>query len=133
MTNSDRETDHRVAQNGNNDVSIAPDAVSFAHPMKRLNLLLLPLILLGGCDRAVTRRVVVVDPEQWSEGQFRNCALAGTDSVTNLPQLDCDLQAGDTPRSRMFAMDVKFDGPTEKRLDISWTCQRTKESLICRN
>ena len=86
-----------------------------------------------GCHTLRTRRVLVVHPEHWSVGEYRNCALMRTDTVSGLPQLDCDLQASETPRSRMFVMDVEFSGPSGKRLNIDWTCQRSNTSLVCRN
>ncbi len=96
-----------------------------------LTLALLAVAMLAsGCSRSNARRVIVVYPERWFAGEFRNCALVGSDPISKLPQLDCDLQASDTPRSRMFVMDVGFSG---NALGIQWTCQKTKESLICRN
>jgi hypothetical protein len=91
-------------------------------------------VLLIGCHKSSEqRRVIVSYPEHWSVGEYRNCALVGADPVSDLPHLDCDLLVADTPRSRMFVMDVEFSGEAKKRLDINWTCQRSKESLMCRN
>jgi hypothetical protein len=91
------------------------------------------LVSLSGCHKSDVRRVVVVYPEHWSEGEYRNCALGATDPVTNLPQLDCDLQAAETPRSRMFTMDVEFDGIYGDESRSHWTCEKRKDSLVCRN
>jgi hypothetical protein len=92
-------------------------------------------ILLTGCNRSSEQRRVIVDyPERWSVGEYRNCALVGADPVSNVLQLDCDLLASETPRSRMFIMDVEFSwSDAKKRLDINWTCQRNQQSLVCRN
>jgi hypothetical protein len=91
-------------------------------------------ILLLGCNKASeSRRVTAYYPEHWSVGEYRNCALVGEDPASKLPHLDCDLQASDTPRNRMYVMDVEFSGDAKKRLNIDWTCQRTKETLVCRD
>jgi hypothetical protein len=80
-----------------------------------------------------TQRVTVAYPEQWNRGDFRNCEIGPNDVITGLPVLDCDPQAHDTPRSRMFVMDVMFSGNTQLAPSHSWTCQRTGESLLCKN
>jgi hypothetical protein len=104
-------------------------------PRSAHSLALVTAILLIGCHKSSEQRRVIVDyPEHWSVGEYRNCALVGADPVSNVLQLDCDLQASETPRSRMFVMDVEFSwSDAKKRLDTNWTCQRNKESLLCRN
>lgn len=103
--------------------------------MKRLEVLAIAMpVLPVGCNKSSEqRRVIVVYPEYWSVGKYRNCALVGSDLVSKLPELNCDLQAWDTPRSRMFVMDVEFSGDAKKRLNIDWTCQRITETLVCRD
>lgn len=84
--------------------------------------------------RTTVQRVVVVYPEQWNRGDYHNCAIGPEDVVHHLPTLDCDQQAHDTPRSRMFVVDVPFDGKDNKlKVNQSWTCQRIGESLACKN
>jgi len=90
-------------------------------------------------QKEATHRVVVVHPEKWSAGEYRNCYLGSNDVVhNNLPQLDCDVEAHETPRSRMFVMDVEFSGdyklPTTMAgtPEQAWTCQRTEPTVICR-
>ena len=104
--------------------------------LRRL-LMLTGLLLIVGCHNSSKRRVVVVHPEYWSVGEYRNCALQppGTDvASTRLSQLDCHREAQGTPRHRMFVMDVEFSGdyspPNVARGPSLWTCQRTKESMV---
>src|SRR5262245_58027103 len=94
---------------------------------------LLCSFLVAGCDKSETRRVIVAYPEQWSEGEYRNCALGEADPATGLQQLDCDLHAPETPRARMFTMDVQFNGKSETARATYWTCEKRKDSLVCRN
>src|SRR5262245_45872239 len=91
------------------------------------------LVVLGGCSKSDKQRVVVVYPEHWSEGEYRNCALGLTDPVTSLSQLDCDLQSSETPRSRMFTIDVEFNGTSGNKSRSYWTCEKRKDLLVCRN
>jgi len=80
-----------------------------------------------------TKRVSVSYPESWAVNEYRNCVFfpAGmNDPFNNLPQLDCDLQASSTPRSRIFVMDVKFSGDDKQE---GWTCQNEGASIICRS
>src|SRR5271169_4212306 len=91
-------------------------------------------LLASSCARSSVRRVIVVYPEHWPGAEYRNCALVGSDPISKLPQLDCDTQSSDTPRTRMFVMDVEFSGKAAPESSVVyWTCQRTKESLTCRN
>src|SRR5215467_12601171 len=87
-------------------------------------------------ETEATHRVVVAYPEQWAFGEYRNCYLGSIDVVHNLPSLDCDIHAHETPRSRMFVMDVKFSGkynfPPTTDSEQQWTCERAKETLTCR-
>jgi hypothetical protein len=86
-----------------------------------------------------THRVVVYHPEQWSDGDYRNCYLGPKGLDVNhgdLPTLDCDLHSHETPRSRIFVIDVQFSGsypgvPNEDGW-VEWTCQRSKETLVCK-
>lgn len=94
---------------------------------------LLFVVILAGCNKSNTRRVIVVYPEQWNAGEFRNCSMVGNDPISGLPQLDCDLQSRETPRSRMFTQDVQFSGQDKKDGPTVWTCQKSGDSLICRN
>lgn len=87
-----------------------------------------------GCIKpSQQRRVIVSFPEKWTATEERNCVLASDDPVSKLPRLDCDLPAPDTPRSRMFVMDVKFSTTPERQLYVEWVCRRTKDSLVCAN
>jgi hypothetical protein len=52
------------------------------------------------------------------------------DPFNNLPQLDCDLGASSTPRSRVFVINVKFSGYDKQE---EWTCQNEGASIICRS
>jgi hypothetical protein len=90
------------------------------------------VLLLVGCNSPGVRRVSVAYPEHWLVGEHRNCIVDGISDVVNgLPELDCDREASQTPRSRIFVVDVKFSGNWNGRGD-DWTCERSKESLVCR-
>ena len=95
--------------------------------------MLMGVLLIAGCNSSSsTRRVSVAYPEHWPVGEYRNCIVDGiTDVVNGLPELDCDRQTPATPRSRVFVMDVEFSGRYSEKGD-SWTCQKSKESLVCR-
>src|SRR6266849_1435623 len=86
--------------------------------------------VLSGCARQNQRHVVVVFPEHWGTEGTRNCNLlpVGSDVLNKgLPVLDCDSDAHDVPRSRIFVMDVSFDGsnPQAER----WTCHLGKDVM----
>ena len=92
------------------------------------------IFLLMGCSTpSHTKRVIVSFPERWTAREQRDCVLAGDDSVSKLPHLNCDLPATDKPRSRMFTMDVKFATTPERQQYVEWTCRRTDSSLVCGN
>ena len=87
-----------------------------------------------GCIKpSQQRRAIVSFPEKWTAKEQRNCVLAADDPISKLPRLDCDLQSSDTPRSRMYIMDVKFSTTPERQLYVEWVCQRTNDSLVCTN
>lgn len=94
----------------------------------------------AGCIKPSQQRRVIISfpekwtaPEKWPANEQRNCVLAADDPISKVPRLDCDLQASDTPRSRMFIMDVKFATTPERQLYVEWVCRRTKDSLVCTN
>jgi hypothetical protein len=90
------------------------------------------MLLVVDCNSSKTRRVSVAHPEHWPVGEYRNCGRLGPPApVSGFPLLDCDLEARETPRSRILVMDVVFSG--DPRKDSPWTCQKSKESLVCRN
>jgi len=90
------------------------------------------VLLMAGCNSSSMRRVSVAYPESWPVGEYRNCIVPGIVDVANgFPELDCDRKAFETPRSRTFVMDVEFSGRYSGKAD-SWTCQKSKESLVCR-
>jgi len=103
-------------------------------------------VLLVSCGKARKQRAVVAFPQNWSEGEYRNCYLNGPGHVAgfnpgssrrDLPQLDCDrFVKGEiihyTPESQMFVVDVMFSGNYTLCEETTWTCQRTKDSLECR-
>jgi hypothetical protein len=91
------------------------------------------IVVRAMVPRPSTQRVVVAYPEQWNRGDYRNCSTSPEDVVHHLPILDCDLETRETPRSRMFVMDVKFFGTTPDDHVQPWTCQQDEKSLICRN
>ena len=118
-------------------------AITNERMTRKAYLLSVVCLLIGGCVRSdiQTHRVKVAYPEQWALDEYRNCTLMK--SADDLALLDCDrLQIDkheivhDTPASRMFVMDVQFSGayksPASGVLPQAWTCQKTKESLICR-
>ena len=95
-----------------------------------------------GCIKPSQQKRVIVSlpeqwptPEEWPAKDQRDCVLEADDPISNLPRLDCDLPASNTPtpRSRMFVMDVKFSTTPERQLYVEWVCQRTKNSLVCSN
>jgi hypothetical protein len=89
-------------------------------------------LLIVGCTSSDMRRVSVTYPQYWPVGEYRNCIVDGiTDVVNGLPQLDCDYGSSETPRRRIFVMDVKFSGRYTGKGDY-WTCQKNKEALVCR-
>ena len=91
------------------------------------------VLLTVACNRSGTRRVSVVYPEHWLVGQHRNCVVDGIRDVVNgLAELDCDTEASETPRNRIFVMDVEFSGHFSEK-DNPWTCEKNKESLVCKN
>jgi len=83
-----------------------------------------------------THRVVVMHPEQWPNSENRNCYIGTYDVVhKDLWTLDCDRLAHETPRSRMFVIDVRFSGnfdPANNQTSSEWTCQKEGASLICK-
>jgi hypothetical protein len=79
------------------------------------------------------KRIMVAFPEKWRPGEYRKCKTVYKDSLTGLPLLDCDQQPSDTPRSRMFVMEVRFSGKELTFDQQPWTCQRKEESLACKN
>jgi len=91
------------------------------------------IVVRAVVPRPSTQRVVVVYPEQWNRGDFRNCIIGPQDVIHHLPTLDCDQEVSDTPRSRMFVMAVRFTGKTTLTASQFWTCQREEKSLVCRN
>lgn len=83
------------------------------------------------CGVTDVHRVSVAYPADWRAGDRRNCIVDGIKDVINgLPELDCDTGASDTPRSRIFVMDVKFSGKFVGKGD-HWTCERADGSLVC--
>jgi len=96
------------------------------------SILLSSYFFVLGCGEPKIQRVTVAYPEQWALNEYRNCSpMKIKDVVTNLPFLDCDEQSRDTPRSRMFTMDVAFEGAQNP--GSYWTCQRLETSLSCKN
>jgi hypothetical protein len=100
--------------------------------MRKLFPLAAIVLILAGCSKA-PRRVLVLYPEHWDAGEPRNCILLppAQNSVSEtLSSLDCDRGSGGslTPRSRMFTMDVSFDGQNPQA-EI-WTCQRSKVASL---
>jgi hypothetical protein len=94
--------------------------------------LLLGYLILTGCGRSKIQRVTVAYPTQWPLREYKNCApMRINDVVTNLPFLDCDEQSTDTPRDRMFTMDVRFEGL--QKVDAYWTCQRLETGISCKD
>jgi hypothetical protein len=94
---------------------------------------LLLLATLVACNRNGIHRVVVAYPESWPSGEYRNCYLGGSDPEhPGLPMFDCDVHGHETPRSRMFVMDVKFSGDYTGKVDQAWTCQNGGAELVCR-
>jgi len=93
---------------------------------------------------SATERVVVFFPDDWNKGDFRNCWLGPKDNAVakaaarafsaneGLPHLSCQFEAGTTPW-HTFVMDVRFSGKKVAFDEQAWTCQRTEESLVCRN
>jgi hypothetical protein len=92
------------------------------------------LAALVACNRSNVHRVVVVYPESWPSGEYRNCYLGGSDPEhPNIPMIDCDANSRDTPRRRMLVMDVKFDGVYKISEQQAWTCQKRMDAeLVCR-
>ena len=104
-------------------------------------------VLMSSCGGPRKQRVVVAFPKDWSsEGEYRNCYLNGPGNLYgfdpgpnrgDLPKLDCDrFIKGEvihfTPQTRMFLMDVSFDGHYNLAQETTWTCRRSKDSLECR-
>jgi hypothetical protein len=96
-------------------------------------------VILLGCNSRNVHRVVVEFPEEWAERGYRNCTVTTVDVVVGRSDLDCDTKSHETPRSRMFAMDVEFsgqfyeagaaaDGHPESYV---WTCQKGPV-IVCR-
>jgi hypothetical protein len=83
-------------------------------------------------SRSYNRTMMVISPEQWNTGQSHNCVVGGVDPASNLPQLNCDMASHDAPRSQIVE-DVRFSRRNKKRPTTYWTCQKTGESLVCRN
>jgi hypothetical protein len=105
-----------------------------------LRMAITALLLTASCTNRNTHRVVVDYPEPWPIGDYRNCSLMHLRSDvfhSDLPQLDCDVEAYETPRSRVFVLDVEFLGnyrvPTATDVPWPWTCRRTEKSLVCRS
>jgi hypothetical protein len=139
----------RNSKYGNKDARSERAGQKDSGPSRKTISIVIVAFALKACGRALApdsrfvetksiHRAVVVHPEQWPAGEYRNCYLGTNDVVheNHLPTLDCDRQAHETPRSRMFAMDVEFSGdykfPTTNDSEKEWTCQRSKESLVCR-
>ena len=102
------------------------------------------MALLNRSSSTATERVVVLYPDDWNQGDFRNCWTGPNDDDTakavarafsaaaGLPHLDCHFEAGSTPW-HTFVMDVHFSGKKVTFDQQAWTCQRSPESLVCRN
>lgn len=84
-------------------------------------------------SRSYTRTMMVISPEEWNAGQSHSCVANGVDPVSKLPQLNCDMALHDTARSQMLVQDVQFSRRNKKRTTAYWTCQKTGESLVCKN
>jgi hypothetical protein len=111
-----------------------------------LRLSIMASVLLVSCGNARKQRAVVAFPQEWSEGEYRNCYLNGPGHVAgfnpgpsrrDLPQLDCDrFVDGEiihhTSKNQIFVLDVSFSGNYTLGDETTWTCQRTKDSLECR-
>jgi hypothetical protein len=67
--------------------------------------------------RSYTRTMMVVSPQQWSTGQSYNCTSAGTDPVSKLPQLNCDVASHDAVRTQMSVENVRFFPSKQKEAD----------------
>jgi hypothetical protein len=94
--------------------------------------------ILSGCYSRNVHRVVVTFPAQWSDGEYRNCSVTTMDVVVGRSDLDCDKGSPETPRSRMFALDVEFSGQFyEAGAAVGhpewyfWTCQKGPV-IVCR-
>lgn len=84
-------------------------------------------------SRSYSRTMMVISPEEWSAGQSHSCVVSGVDPVSKLPQLNCDTASHDTATSQMLTQDVQFSRRNKKRTTAYWTCQKTGESLVCKN
>jgi hypothetical protein len=84
-------------------------------------------------SRSYTRTMMVIFPEQWNAGEYHNCVASGVDPISKLPQLNCDSSSHSTERSQMFAEEVRFSRRNKKRPAAYWTCQKSGESLVCKN
>lgn len=88
------------------------------------------LVMVSACGGAKTERLSVAFPEQWPENEPKNCYM--------LPMsLDCDrFVKGEvlhfTPQDRFLRIDVSFDGPMDRSMETTWTCERTGNRLSCK-
>jgi len=119
--------------------------IPFVTLLRKLPILTAVLVI-ASCGDPRTHRVVVAYPEQWSEGDNRNCFLsaAGPGGAIypapkrpDLPQLDCDrFVKGElihkTPEDHVFVMDVEFSGDYLLSGETGWTCRKSQNSLKCR-
>jgi hypothetical protein len=76
---------------------------------------------------------MVISPQQWSTGESYNCTSAGSDPVSKLPQLICDVASHDAVRTQMSVENVRFSRRNKKRPTNYWTCQKDGDSVVCRN
>jgi hypothetical protein len=63
--------------------------------------------------RSYTRTIMVISPQQSSTGQSYNCTSAGTDPVSKLPQLNCDV-ASNAMRTQMSLKMCAFPAETKR-------------------
>lgn len=114
--------------------------------MMKLVVIAVVSMLVVSCGNSRKRRVVVAFPQDWSSDDYRNCYLNGPGHPSgfnpgpdrrDLPQLDCDrFVKGEvihqTPETQLFVINVDFSGSYTLAQETTWTCQRRKDSLVCR-
>lgn len=78
-------------------------------------------------------RVIVVWPQGWASGDYRDCAMLNIASE-KWPHLHCALNTVEEANSaRYLTQDVRFDGDGYGQNAMHWTCLNRDGELSCKN